>query len=70
MAVMAGSAGNLEAVAVVMRERYPEAEIIIAADNDNDGKGKNTGKVYAEKAALAVGGTVALAPAEAGEKRD
>ncbi|UIV58779.1 DUF927 domain-containing protein [Escherichia coli] len=72
MAVMAGSAGNLEAAARTMRERHPEAEIIIAADNDNDntGKGKNTGKVAAEKAALAVGGTVALAPAEAGEKRD
>ncbi|EEC9779229.1 DUF927 domain-containing protein [Escherichia coli] len=70
MAVMAGSAGNLEAVARTMRERHPEAEIIIAADNDNTGKGKNTGKVAAKKAALAVGGTVALAPAEAGEKRD
>ncbi|HAV8172903.1 TPA: DUF927 domain-containing protein, partial [Escherichia coli] len=68
MAVMAGSAGNLEAVARTMRERHPEAEIIIAADNDNDND--NTGKVAAEKAALAVGGTVALAPAEAGEKRD
>lgn len=64
MAVMAGSAGNLEAVARTMRERHPEAEIIIAADNDN------TGKVAAEKAALAVDGMVALAPAEAGEKRD
>ncbi|EPO2662532.1 DUF927 domain-containing protein [Escherichia coli] len=72
MAVMAGSASNLEDVARTMRERHPEAEIIIAADNDNDntGKGKNTGKVAAEKAALAVGGTVALAPAEAGENRD
>ncbi|ENZ9757223.1 DUF927 domain-containing protein [Escherichia coli] len=70
MAVMAGSAGNLEAAARTMRERHPEAEIIIAADNDNTGKGKNTGKVAAEKAALAVGGTVALAPAEDGEGRD
>ncbi|EMZ9463897.1 DUF927 domain-containing protein [Escherichia coli] len=76
MAVMAGSASNLEAVARTMRERHPEAEIIIAADNDNDndndntGKDNNTGKVAAEKAALAVGGTVALAPAEAGENRD
>ncbi|EOD0326809.1 DUF927 domain-containing protein [Escherichia coli] len=74
MAVMAGSAGNLEAVARTMRERHPEAEIIIAADNDNDNDNDddndNTGKVAAEKAALAVGGTVALAPAEAGEKRD
>ncbi|EJP7013291.1 toprim domain-containing protein [Escherichia coli] len=70
MAVMAGSAGNLEAVARTMREHHPEAEIIIAADNDNTGKGKNTGKVAAEKAALAVGGTVALAPAEDGEGRD
>ncbi|EFN2386301.1 DUF927 domain-containing protein [Escherichia coli] len=70
MAVMAGSASNLEAVARTMRERHPEAEIIIAADNDNTGKDNNTGKVAAEKAALAVGGTVALAPAEDGEGRD
>ncbi|HIB2364333.1 TPA: DUF927 domain-containing protein [Escherichia coli] len=70
MTVMAGSAGNLEAVARTMRERHPEAEIIIAADNDNDNDNDNTGKVYAEKAALAVGGTVALAPAEDGEGRD
>ncbi|HFS4518831.1 TPA: toprim domain-containing protein, partial [Escherichia coli] len=70
MAVMAGSASNLEAVARTMRERHPEAAIIIAADNDNTGKDNNTGKVAAEKAALAVGGTVALAPAEAGENRD
>ncbi|EFE3412210.1 DUF927 domain-containing protein [Escherichia coli] len=70
MAVMAGSASNLEAVARTMRERHPEAEVIIAADNDNTGKDNNTGKVAAEKAALAVGGTVALAPAEAGENRD
>ncbi|EOC7101801.1 DUF927 domain-containing protein [Escherichia coli] len=70
MAVMAGSAHNLEATARTLRECFPEAEIIIAADNDNDGEGQNTGKVSAEKAALAVGGTVALAPAEAGEKRD
>ncbi|END1171222.1 DUF927 domain-containing protein [Escherichia coli] len=70
MTVMAGSASNLEAVARTMRERHPEAEIIIAADNDNTGKDNNTGKVAAEKAALAVGGTVALAPAEAGESRD
>ncbi|EPS9658286.1 DUF927 domain-containing protein [Escherichia coli] len=70
MAVMAGSASNLEAVARTMRERHPEAGIIIAADNDNTGKDNNTGKVAAEKAALAVGGTVALAPAEAGENRD
>lgn len=70
MTVMAGSAHNLEAVARTMRERHPEAEIIIAADNDNDGKSANTGKVNAEKAACAVGGTVALAPAEDGGKRD
>lgn len=70
MAVMAGSAHNLEATARTLRECFPEAEIIIAADNDNDGEGQNTGKVSAEKAALAVGGTVALAPAEDGEGRD
>lgn len=64
MVVMAGSAGNLSTTAVAMRERHPEAWIVMAADNDNVGKNK------AEEAAIAVGGVVALAPAGDGEKCD
>ncbi|EJK8610344.1 DUF927 domain-containing protein [Escherichia coli] len=72
MVVMAGSASNLSTTAVAMRERHPEAWIVIAADNDNVGKGRNenVGKYKAEEAAIAVGGAVALAPAGDGEKCD
>ncbi|MDE9448743.1 toprim domain-containing protein, partial [Xenorhabdus bovienii] len=55
--------GNLFSVAKTVRERWPDAKIIIAADNDwhasgeldKDGKPKkNVGKISAEKAAHAV----------------
>jgi len=50
--VVALDAGNLEAVALVMRCLYPSAQIIIAGDNDESG----TGQKAARAAALAVGG--------------
>ncbi|WP_050749332.1 hypothetical protein [Candidatus Regiella insecticola] len=64
-------AGNLIEVAKICRERWSEAKIIIAADNDCDQanqcdeKGqfkKNIGAIAAEKAAIAVSGWVALPP--------
>ncbi len=73
MCVSAIDAGNLPLVAQVMRRRYPAAQIIIAGDNDwhapgeLDAQGKpkvNTGKLSAEKAAVAVSGWVAIPPAE------
>lgn len=73
LAVAAINAGNLKPVALAMRSCYPEAQIIIAADNDwhaegeADDRGKlkvNTGRISAEKAAQAAGGWVALPAGE------
>ncbi|HBR1160739.1 toprim domain-containing protein [Klebsiella pneumoniae] len=60
--------GNLLPVAQVMRQRYPGAQIIIAADNDIKPGEPNTGKSAAEKSAKAVSGWVALPQSE--EKAD
>ncbi|HHE5334089.1 TPA: primase-helicase zinc-binding domain-containing protein, partial [Klebsiella pneumoniae] len=56
--IAAIDAGNLLPVAQVMRQRYPNAQIIIAADNDIKPGEPNTGKGAAEKAAKAVSGRV------------
>ncbi|WP_257394484.1 toprim domain-containing protein, partial [Enterobacter hormaechei] len=66
--IAAIDAGNLLPVAQVMRQRYPDAQIIIAADNDIKPGEPNTGKSAAEKAAKAVSGRVALPQSE--EKAD
>ncbi|HGG6553130.1 TPA: toprim domain-containing protein [Salmonella enterica subsp. diarizonae serovar 61:i:z] len=66
--ITAIDAGNLLSVAQVMRQRYPDAQIIIAADNDIKPGEPNTGKAAAEKAAKAVSGRVALPQSE--EKAD
>ncbi|HGY3285033.1 TPA: toprim domain-containing protein [Citrobacter freundii] len=66
--IAAIDAGNLLPVAQVMRQRYPNAQIIIAADNDIKPGEPNTGKGAAEKAAKAVSGWVALPQTE--EKAD
>lgn len=69
--VAAIDAGNLKPVALALRERYPEAKIIIAADNDwvqhgeldEHGRQKrNTGKICGEEAAAACGGWFAAPP--------
>jgi putative DNA primase/helicase len=60
LTVCAIDAGNLQPVAQAMRQRYPNAQIIIAADNDIKPGEPNTGKDAAEKAAKAVSGWVAL----------
>ncbi|WP_080717959.1 toprim domain-containing protein [Xenorhabdus bovienii] len=66
-------AGNQLSVAQSVRERWPDTKIIIAADNDwhhpgeldKNGKQKvNTGKISAEKAAIAVNGWITLPPTE------
>ncbi|MGA7586033.1 MAG: DUF927 domain-containing protein [Rouxiella badensis] len=65
--------GNLMPVANTCRERWPDAKIIIAGDNDwhkpgeRDEKGKlkqNIGKISAEKAAKSVNGWVSLPPTD------
>lgn len=62
--IAAIDAGNLLPVAQVMRQRYPDAQIIIAADNDIKPGELNTGKSAAEKTANAVSGWVALPQSE------
>lgn len=64
LAVVAIDAGNLLPVAQVMRRKYPQAQIVIAADNDIKPDEPNTGKEAAGKAAAAVAGLVALPPVE------
>ncbi|HGL6018524.1 TPA: DUF927 domain-containing protein [Klebsiella pneumoniae] len=69
LTVAAIDAGNLLPVAEVMRRKYPQAQIIIAADNDHqqggpESRGTNTGKDAAEKAALSVAGWVSLPPTD------
>lgn len=71
--VAAVDAGNLTPVALALRGRYPQAKIIIAADNDwqppgamdEHGRAKeNTGKAHGEQAAATVNGWVALPPGD------
>ncbi|WP_088183657.1 TOPRIM and DUF927 domain-containing protein [Escherichia coli] len=64
VAVVAIDAGNLLPVAQVVRRKYPQAQIVIAADNDIKPDEPNTGKEAAEKAAIAVNGSVALPPGD------
>ena len=55
---VAFNAGNLKPVAKALREKHPDARLIIAADNDRHTPG-NPGLTKANEAALAVGGLVA-----------
>ncbi|CDG17381.1 putative phage primase [Xenorhabdus doucetiae] len=64
---------NLPNVAEQVRERWPDAKIILAADNDwhepgeldkNGKPKKNVGKIAAEKTAKAINGWVTLPPTE------
>ncbi len=65
LTVAAIDAGNISPVAETMRRKYPQAQIIIAADNDHQQDGEaNTGKEAAEKAALSVGGWVSVPPTD------
>ncbi len=60
--IVAFDSGNLKAVALAIKEKYPKAEIIFAADNDHTLEGKppfkNVGLVKAVEAAEAVNGIV------------
>ena len=67
--LVAFNAGNLEAVARMARGKYPEREIIIAADNDCEGD-RNPGVEAATKAAQAIGAKLAVCPALDGSKAD
>lgn len=64
LTVAAIDAGNLLPVAQVLRVSHPDAQIIIAADNDLAEGAKNVGIEHAEKAALAVDGWVSAPPTD------
>ncbi|MBH3206606.1 toprim domain-containing protein [Serratia marcescens] len=54
------SANNLAAVAEQLRSHYPDARLLLAADNDRNG----TGQTRTAEAATLTGGTPALPPTE------
>jgi putative DNA primase/helicase len=60
-AYIAFSAGNLLAVCQLIRKHRPQVKIVLCADNDEKTPG-NPGLTAAKKAALAVGGFLALPP--------
>lgn len=59
--IAAFDSGNLKAVAEAVRAKFPDRQIVIAADNDHANKLGNVGMVKAEEAAKAVG-AVLVAP--------
>jgi putative DNA primase/helicase len=63
--VVAFNAGNLKAVALALRAKYPDLKIIIAADDDHQTEG-NPGMTKAQAAAQAVGAAVAVPTFPAG----
>lgn len=65
--ICAFNAGNLKAVARAIRKKYPDARLMIIADNDHeatDAKGQpyNAGIEKAQQAAVAIGGAQVIAP--------
>lgn len=58
---VAFDAGNLQAVALVLRERFPEIKISLCADNDETIPG-NPGLTKAREAAAAIGALLAIPP--------
>jgi putative DNA primase/helicase len=56
------SAGNLRHVGLILREKYPEARLTFAADNDVHPERANVGVESATVAASLVGGFVATPP--------
>ena len=68
MVVLAFFAGNLPPVAEAIRALYPNAEIVIAADNDQWTSG-NAGISYAREAAEKVGGKIVYPDFPADDKQ-
>lgn len=72
--LVAFNAGNLEAVARMARDKYPDREIILCADNDcetmKEGKAWNPGVEAATRAAQAIGARLTVCPALDGSKAD
>ena len=72
--LVAFNVGNILPVALMARDKYPDREIILCADNDcetmKDGKTWNPGVEAATKAAQAIGAKLAVCPALDGAKAD
>lgn len=73
--LIAFNVGNLEAVARMARQTYPDRELVLCADNDCetiklDGTPWNPGKEAAFRAARAMGGKLAVCPAHDGKSSD
>lgn len=66
--VIAFSAGNLSAVAKIVRQKFPRSRIIMAADNDVETDG-NPGITKAKEAATAIGGRLAIPSSNSSEER-
>lgn len=62
LSIVAIDTGNLLPVAKIMRRKYPNSKVVIAADNDIQPEKKNIGKEKAEQAAVSVSGWVTLPP--------
>jgi len=58
---VAFDAGNLESVAMALRNKFPDLKIILCADNDADTDG-NPGLTKAKKAAASIGAYLAVPP--------
>ena len=74
-ALVAFNARNLEAVARMARQSYPDRELVLCADNDcesvkADGAPWNPGREAASSAAQAVGGKLAVCPPHDGKATD
>ncbi len=68
---VAFDAGNLEPVAVALRQHFPGVHLVICADDDAGTAariGRNPGLDAAHRAAMAVGGRVALPPRSEGSE--
>lgn len=65
LTVCAFNAGNLKGVAAQFKQHYPDAKIMICADNDHE-KAVNVGLKAAQAAAKATGAIVIFPPAEKG----
>jgi len=59
---IAYSKDNLLAIALLIRKHNPNSKVIVCADNDLKHKDKNVGVIYANEAAGAIGGFVAVPP--------
>ena len=58
-AIVAFDCGNIKAVALAVRQNYPQAKLIVCADNDRHTPG-NPGVTKGREAALAVGGLLSI----------